>query len=395
MMASTTDRQSDLAASRELSRAILASLPAHIAVLDSTGMIVAVNEAWSRFASSNGGNDESVSVGTNYLDVCTSATGNRADEGTAVAEGIRAVLEGRQPTFQIEYPCHSNDKKRWFLLTAAPLRHSEGGVVVSHVDITQRRLDDEAIRGHADQLRRQADQMRDIVQQLRKSNAELDQFAYVASHDLRAPLRGIANLSRWIEEELGSAALNDEVKRMLDLLRGRVTRMEGLIDGILEYSRIGRVRAKSQRIDVGQLVNDTVDLLSPPAEMAVQVSSTLPTLQGDRLLLQQVFLNLIGNAIKHGGRSDLLVRVDCRDVDSQWVEFSVSDNGPGIEPQYHQKIFVIFQTLVARDKLESSGVGLALVKKIVEGNGGQITLESSLGKGAVFRFTWPRNVKGD
>jgi len=373
--------------SEELSRAVLSSHPAQIAVLDADGNIIAVNDAWTAFARANGGNDMTGRVGTNYLNVCQAATGSFCDEAPAVVEGIRAVLRREQPVFEIEYPCHSPTQQRWFLLTAAPLRYAGGGAIISHLDITARKQQEEDLRHHAHELA-------GLAEQLRRSNRELDHFAYVTSHDLRAPLRGISNLASWIEEDLGPQAITAEAKRMLALLRGRVTRMEGLIDGILEYSRIGRTKQTVEQVDVRKLLTDTIDLLAPPAGVTIEIAPDMPTLLTNRLPLQQVFMNLIGNAIKHAGRPDVTVNVTTADAGPYQVEFAVADDGQGIDPQYHEKIFVIFQTLAARDKVEGSGVGLSLVKKIVESNGGIIAVESQPAQGATFRFTWPKRMKG-
>ncbi|OLE97480.1 MAG: hypothetical protein AUG75_07755 [Cyanobacteria bacterium 13_1_20CM_4_61_6] len=179
----------------------------------------------------------------------------------------------------------------------------------------------------------------------------------------------------------------------MELLRGRVHRMEALIDGILEYSRVGRVRGKAELVDLGQLLREVIDLLSPPDGGIVSVSPDMPSLVADRLRLQQVFMNLIGNAVKHHDRpAEARVEVSWRHA-GDFHEFAVTDNGPGIDPKYHEKIFVIFQTLAPRDKVERTGVGLSLVKKIVHSQGGTVTVESIPGRGATFRFTCPKSPK--
>ena len=260
------------------------------------------------------------------------------------------------------------------------------GVVVEVRDIT------EQLRAET-QLRQRAEELARLADAVQRTNRELDQFAYITSHDLKAPLRGIANLSRWIEEDAGER-LSDEARGHLELLRGRVNRMESLIDALLAYSRAGRVKGKPERVDVGDLLRETIDLASPPPEFRVEASNDLPTLVADRTRLQQVFLNLIGNAVKHHHRKDGVVRVTWEDA-GDMLRFAVADDGPGIDPRFHDRIFLIFQTLQPRDKVEGTGVGLALVKKIVESHGGTVTVESEEGKGATFRFTWPKLTKGD
>jgi PAS domain S-box-containing protein len=237
------------------------------------------------------------------------------------------------------------------------------------------------------EVERKAEELSRLAAALERSNTELDQFAYVASHDLKAPLRGIANLAQWIEEDLPGEA-PAEVKEHLELLKGRAHRMEGLIDGILQYSRAGRVRSAFEDVDTRALVKEVVDLLDPPDTLEIEIAAELPTLHAERLPLQQVFMNLLGNSIKYVGRPDGRIRVEAEMAHGTY-EFSVTDNGPGIAPGYHERIFGIFQTLEARDKVEGTGIGLSLVKKIVEHRGGRVWVESDEGAGATFRFTWP------
>jgi PAS domain S-box-containing protein len=256
----------------------------------------------------------------------------------------------------------------------------EGRFVAVVRDITERERAEAALRSSEQRFR-------ELAEMLEARNRELDQFAYVTSHDLKAPLRGIANLAQWVEEDLGDA-VTDEARQHLDLLRGRVTRMEGLIDAILQYSRVGRIAGAVERVDVAELVDDVVDLLAPSETVSVTVEPGMPVLLTERLPLQQVFQNLIGNALKHGG-TDVRVSVSCRERGNHY-EFAVADDGPGIPPQYHERIFGIFQTLASRDKVEGSGLGLALIKKIVEHQNGRVWLESAPGTGSTFFFSWPR-----
>lgn len=267
--------------------------------------------------------------------------------------------------------------------TATPLRGADGRVAGA-VLITR----DETERLKAEQEREA------LLNEISRSNRELDQFAYVASHDLKAPLRGIANLAQWIEEDLGGN-VPDGVAEQLRLLRGRVGRMESLIDGILLYSRAGRTAATQEAVDVAVLLRETVELLSPPAGVEVRIEPPLPRFTTDRVALQQVFMNLIGNAIKHaaprpadGQGARVVVRG--RDAGALWA-FSVSDNGPGIAPAYHERIWGLFQTLEARDKVEGTGIGLSIVRKAVEAHGGRAWVESTEGQGATFCFTWPKS----
>ena len=216
---------------------------------------------------------------------------------------------------------------------------------------------------------------------------ELEQFAYVTSHDLKAPLRAIANLSVWLEEDL-KGKLTEPTREQLELLRDRVQRMNALIEGLLEYSRIGKAAQSMKNVDTGELLAEVIDSLSPPGGFTVEVAADMPTLHTDRLHLYQVFSNLIGNSIKHVKDEQGHVWIKAR-KQGEYYEFTVSDDGPGIPRIYHDKVFMMFQTLTVNDYGSNTGIGLALVKKIVQEHGGSITLESEEGSGATFRFTWP------
>ena len=267
-----------------------------------------------------------------------------------------------------------------------PLREAGGGVrgiMIHAVEVTDQVMARKEVELKAEELLR-------LAHALEQSNRELDQFAYVASHDLKAPLRGIANLTQWIQEDLGERVTGESAEHMR-LLQGRVHRMEALIDGILNYSRAGRVRTAAEPVDTGALVGEVVELLAPGEGVEVEVAPDMPTLEAERVPLQQVFMNLISNAVKYARaeRPDVKVRVEWRPVRDAY-EFTVADNGPGIAPEYHERIWGIFQTLQARDKVEGTGIGLSVVRKIVESRGGEVWLRSVPGEGAAFHFTWPR-----
>jgi len=240
-------------------------------------------------------------------------------------------------------------------------------------------------------LKNEAVEVKKHTDNLRKINKELDQFSYVVSHDLKAPLRAIANLSEWIKEDLGDN-LSEENKKNLDLLQSRVTRMQSLITGILEYSKIGRKQVASELVNVNDLLREILDFLSASPKFSTTIPPDLPTLKTQKVLLQQVFSNLVSNAIKYNdkekGQIDIFYteKEDC-------YEFSIADNGPGIAPEHHDKVFDIFQTLEAKDKVESTGIGLSIVKKIIEEQGGIIRIDSTKGSGAKFIFTWPKVSK--
>jgi signal transduction histidine kinase len=232
-------------------------------------------------------------------------------------------------------------------------------------------------------------QAHELIAALETSNRDLDQFAYVASHDLRAPLRGIANLGAWIEEDLGTA-LTEKSAGYLRLLRRRVQRLDDLIQGILDYSRAGRVPDAPQQIETGELVREVLELLEVPAAVTVDIDDNLPTLVTTRVPLQQVFMNLISNALKHNTAAVPCIEIGAEPVPDGW-ELYVRDNGPGVPARFHAQIWGLFQTLKSRDLVESTGIGLAIVRRIVEAHGGRAWLDSEEGRGATFRFTWPND----
>jgi PAS domain S-box-containing protein len=255
-----------------------------------------------------------------------------------------------------------------------PIETEAGAVVLCViVDITARR-----------QQEQEQERQR---QELERSNADLEEFAYVASHDLKAPLRAIAHLAQWIREDIEPAARRETTEN-LDLLQGRVARLRTLLDGLLSYSRIGRVDSDVELVDIGEEVRDIVAMSAPPPGFAVVWDTDMPVLRTHRVAIRVVLENLIVNALKHHDRGEGRVAVAMRLADGM-AEFRVSDDGPGIPERFHDRIFVIFQTLASRDEVESSGIGLAIVKRRIEGHGGRIRVESAPpARGTTFVFTW-------
>jgi signal transduction histidine kinase len=227
--------------------------------------------------------------------------------------------------------------------------------------------------------------------ELQRSNRELDQFAFVASHDLKAPLRAINHLASWIAED-AAGVLPLPSREHLEKLQARVQRMGILLDDLLAYSRAGRQRHPAEIVDIAELIRDVIEMVVPPPGFVINSVGRLPVLSVERTPLEIVFRNLIGNAIKHHHNPAAGVVEVSAQEQGDFVEFAVKDNGPGIAPEFHQRIFEMFQALKPRDQIEGSGIGLAVVKRSVESRGGTIQVESSLEGGATFRFTWPKRV---
>ena len=232
-----------------------------------------------------------------------------------------------------------------------------------------------------------SDKLKTNISELEKRNTELDKFAYEVSHDLKAPLRGIHNAIKWIEEDLQNE-LSPELRRYLDIIPERTKRMENLINGLLQYAKIGKA-TKLEPVDVKGLVNEIVSSIVP-RDFSVQVLD-LPIITTERLKLEQVFSNLISNAVKYTPQENGKIIISCSDLPGHY-QFTVKDNGPGIEAEYHEKIFGIFQTLREKGESESTGIGLAIVKKILDDLHCTIRIDSVPGKGAAFIFTWPKKA---
>ncbi|MBE9168718.1 PAS domain-containing protein [Pleurocapsales cyanobacterium LEGE 06147] len=378
-------RQSEEMTRRQLAEieAIYATAPIGLCVLDTEFRFVRLNE----FLAQINGLPISEHLGRTIRDILP-------DLGELQEPIFKQVLESGQPVLNFEVHGETlaqSETERDWLVNYYPLRGINGqvlGINITVQEITDRKLVEKELQQRAEELSQVNVALAQTMTLLQERNQELAQFAYVVSHDLKAPLRAMANLSAWIEEDFGER-LPEANQHQLQLLRKRVYRMEALIDGLLEYSRVGRTQADVETFVVEELLAEVIESLAPPETFTIEIESGMPRLTTKRLLLNQVFSNLISNAIKHHDRIDGNIRISVRERENGY-EFAVSDDGPGIDSRYHQKIFAIFQTLKSRDDQKNTGVGLAIVKKIVETEGGSISVESRVGYGTTFRFIWPK-----
>lgn len=228
-------------------------------------------------------------------------------------------------------------------------------------------------------------------QRLAQTNKELETFAYVASHDLKSPLRGIAQLSTWIDEDLEEKEFS-EVEKHTHMLRNRIQRMEKLLDDMLIFYRAGKVDGNITRVDIAHMGKELFEIQNTKAGLQLELGSNLPIFDTLSTPFEQILRNLFSNAIKHHDLEQGIVRLEARQLNDDFYEISVSDNGPGIPAKFQERVFGMFQTLKPRDELEGSGMGLALIKKIVETYGGTISVYSE-GRGCRFTFTWPCTIK--
>jgi PAS domain S-box-containing protein len=355
---------------------------------DANGEIQAENPQWSAFT----GQTLTAMQQWGWLDVVHPEDRDRVKLACQAAVDLAAVPSPVEPLFQVEYRLrHQDGYYRWMRVNGVPVLHPDGTIekwMGFHTDIDDLVNAELAIQLQAAEICQLNTLLAQTIALVDRRNREIDQFTYTISHDLKAPLRAVTNLSQWIEDDL-LGELAEESSRQFQLLRTRVSRMEALIDGLLAYSRIGRMEVSIERVVVVELVSEIVDVLAPPDGFTIDIDDNLPTLDTKRWSLQQVFTNLIDNAIAHHHREDGNIHISGQPM-ADGYEFTVTDDGPGIPPAQHEFVFGIFNTL--GQKAASTGIGLAVVKKIVEGEGGKIELASALGSGTSFRFTWLKSL---
>jgi len=296
------------------------------------------------------------------------------------AKRLRAHIEGKQ-SFEVEFRLRTkNGNYKWFLGTGMAALYDNGKLkrmVGSIQDIHGRKSAEISINAYAKDLKR--------------SNADLEHFAYVASHDLKAPLRGIFNLATWIEGNIKDT-MDEETDSYMSLLKNRVKRLETLLASLLEYSRVGQNIEEQNKTDLNELISGISDLLSA-SEQGFQINHDIPNLQVPTAMLNQVFHNLINNSMKHHDKDEGQIDLKYEASGKEHI-FSVTDDGPGIPEDMYGKVFEMFQTLRPRDEVEGSGMGLAIVKKLVNCHDGKIWLEkNSDSHGTTVKFTVPMEQK--
>jgi len=228
------------------------------------------------------------------------------------------------------------------------------------------------------------------VQELSRSNRQLQDFVHIAAHDLKTPVRGIGTLADWVISDYGDR-FDEQGREQIRLLKARVVRIDKLIDGMLQYSKLVRTKQKERQVDLNAMLSDIIRGITPPDNVEIAMDS-LPDVACEYEHLELVFQNLLTNAVTFMDKTKGLIKVGCVEQGDFW-KFYVCDNGPGIDQKYFDKIFKIFQTLPRKDEPETAGIGLAVVKKIVELYGGKIWVESQPGSGSTFFFTFPRHIE--
>lgn len=285
-------------------------------------------------------------------------------------------LKGKSNSYEVVAHRKDGSKRHW-LISEAPNYDINGkvtGCIGIHLDIT----DIKALE-HQKEI---------LLGKLEKSNEELEEYAHVVSHDLKSPLRSIYALVDWIKED-NIDTFSEETAQNFSLINLTLEKMEHLISDVLDYSSVTSENRSNIDVDLDKVVEDILQILYVPEHITINCNAKFPSIKGNRARLQQLFQNLISNAIRYTDKDDGLIDIDCKELEA-YYQFSIKDNGIGIAPKHHEKIFKIFQSL-HQDK-ESTGVGLSIVKKIVESYQGQIWLESALGTGTTFYFTLKKDL---
>jgi signal transduction histidine kinase/CHASE3 domain sensor protein len=375
----------NLRESELFSRSVIDSLSAHIAVLDRDGKIILVNNAWESFAENNAALEKigSTGIGQNYLGICEQADAD--DNSKEIAENLRAILEGEERHFTIEYPCHSPTEERWFLMQVNALQGSKGGVVVSHYNITD--------RVKAELNERNARREAEIATRLR------DEFMATVSHELRTPLNAILGWAKILQS--GKTTKENTLKGIDTIVKNAETQNR-LIEDLMDVARIvsGKLVIEREAVNSEELVSTAVETIKPKAaekEIAVnlEVSDEAKdkNISGDPNRLRQILLNLLTNAVKftpEGGQIDVSLAAE-----NGGLEIKVKDNGAGISREFLPYVFDRFRQDAANlEKSGGLGLGLAIVRQLTELHGGRVSVESDgENRGATFTVRLPVAVE--
>lgn len=277
-------------------------------------------------------------------------------------------------SYEIEIKNKSKELRHW-MISGAPNFNLKGEIIGSigiHLDITEKK--------------KLEIQKEELLLKLEKQNDSLNDYAHMISHDLKSPLRSIHTLISWIKDEK-DMLFSDNGKKYMDMIMGKVEKMDNLIEGVLAISKLDTMDYKYQEVDLNEILTIIIAIIHIPSHVTIKITNTFPTIYTDKYRIQQLFQNLIINAVNYSDKEEGKVMITYYDS-ADFHTFSVEDNGVGIDKSYHEKIFTIFESY--SDDAKSSGIGLSIVKKIIENYKGDIWLESELGKGSIFYFKIPK-----
>ncbi|HCL00596.1 MAG TPA: PAS domain-containing sensor histidine kinase [Candidatus Marinimicrobia bacterium] len=361
-----------LAYERDLLHTLMDNIPDTIYFKDKKSRFTRINKAQARLLGVDNPED---AIGKTDFDYFTKEFASNAykDEQKLFKKGGPVIAKPEKIRL-------ADGQFRWVSATKVPII-SKGGKVTGLVGISR----------DITRVKQAEDRQVQLLKEIESANTELKDFAYIVSHDLKAPLRGIGSLAEWLSTDYKDK-FDEDGKELLDLLMGRIKRMHNLIDGILQYSRVGRLREEKEEVNLNELVKDVIDMIAPPENIKITVENELPSILCEKTRIGQVFQNLLSNAIKYMDKPKGKIKIGCNEDEKYW-KFSISDNGPGIEEKHFEKTFQVFQTLKPRDEFESTGIGLSVVKKIIELYSGTIWVDSKIGEGSTFYFTLLKKVK--
>ncbi|MCG2594802.1 ATP-binding protein [Ramlibacter sp. XY19] len=370
--------------------ALLAQLPGQVAVVGADGTVLAVNTGWRAFAAGNG-LSPGLAEGGNYLKVCDAAGGEEAAYAQLAAAGIRGVLAGRQHEFNLDYPCHAPQQRRWFRMQVVPVGWAGAqAALVMHTDITGlRQARDEVLRLNASLERR----VQRRTRQLELANKELEAFSYSVSHDLKAPLAAIDGFTHVLAERLRDR-MDERESGYLQRVRAGVAAMFGLIDAMLSLHQLARsAPLRRTNVDISAMAHALVEELraAEPDRICRIIIEPGMVMTCDASLMAVVLRNLIGNAWKFSSRKEVMQL----EVGLEWgapagfTTLRVSDRGAGFDPKLASKLFAPFQRLHHASDFPGTGIGLATVQRIVQRHGGSVRAEAELGEGASFFVSLP------
>jgi PAS domain S-box-containing protein len=331
-------------------------------VADSEGYFKVVNSAWQRTL----GYSKEEMLAHPYIYFV-----HPDDINLTKVEQQKLDAGGLSMNFENRYRAKDGTWK-WLAWRSVP--QPDGSIYAVARDITTQKEDEKATHN--------------LLRKLEQSNRALDQFAYIVSHDLKSPLRSIINLSQWLKEDYESI-LPEEGKSQINLLQGRAERMQHLINDLLQFAKTGRDERPLELLDPKALIDEIRDSQPNYGSFSIVCATETAPIFARPHELYQLFQNLICNAYKYRAHEDGYVRIRQIDADRFW-RFEFEDNGIGIEAKHHQRIFQVFQRLANSEDIEGTGIGLALVKKIVESAGGELHVDSALGQGSTFSFSWPK-----
>lgn len=372
----------------DLQTALIASIPSTMALVDHNGTILAVNDSWRAFAEENGYPGDDFGVGTNYLHVCRNESGHQ-DESAEAARGIRSVLSGQATQFQLEYPCHAPHQHRWFNLTVKPIRFADfRGAVLYHTNITDRKLAEIA-----------AVESRDAALAADKAKSL---FIASATHEFRTPLTSIVGFAEMAQRSAAKGNLEQQAV-CVEEIRNSSTHLLTMINDLMDLyeTQVDDFRIDDTPVDLEAVVEAALRMLEPQAAQAgvalgLDADPILPRLRGDASRLSQIVVNLLSNAIKftpEGGR----VMVDLAAASDGVVVLTVTDTGVGIPEEDMGRVLAPFgkSDHEYERNPQGTGLGLPLVKRLVEGHGGRFRLESEIGGGttAIAEFPERRTVR--